>query len=61
MRVTVNLECMCQLVSYIFLYICIAACETCVHDWLSQCSVERAGLSGRPARQLRRLPTYKGC
>jgi hypothetical protein len=32
-----------------------------VRDWWSQCSVERAGLSGRPAPQLCRLPMYTGC
>jgi hypothetical protein len=61
MKVQVNLEYMCQLLSYIFLYICIATCETCIRDWWSQCSVERAGLKGRPARQLCRLPTYMVC
>lgn len=61
MKVEVNLEYLCQLLSYIFLYICIAAYKTYVCDWWSQCSVERAGLRVRPAKQLCRLPTYEGC
>jgi len=61
MKVNVNLDYVCQLLSHIFLYICIAAYETYLCDWWSQCSVERAGLRVRPARQLHRLPTYKEC
>jgi hypothetical protein len=61
MEVQVNLEYLCQLLSNIFLYICIAAHATCVRDWWSHCGVGRAGLKDEPAGQLPRVLTYKGC